>query len=355
MDIKNEEKYFFGITGLRAIAASLVLIVHSSAMLSFGHSISPLVILTNSGVDIFFIISGFIITYAHWNDFGGGISNIRKFFKKRAIRIYPMYVIFTLITTGILIAIPSLFFSLKYSNSLLLSSLFFIPSQMDNGDVTLILAVAWTLSYEVVFYLIFAIAMIFPRRYGLALICISLALWSILHTVYHGEYISEYFLSTLPLEFLFGVLLCSVFMHSGNGLRVNKPLSYFFVLLSIVSILTIPFHFPYDISELRGNGRFIYFGIPSLILFFALFNTGRPKNPIVSKSIELIGNASYVTYLSHFLTIGVIKFIMKRIEIIQSIPLFIIVIFSCIACTTVGILVHIFVERKVLGFLNSRA
>ncbi|PVZ81027.1 hypothetical protein C9426_32210 [Serratia sp. S1B] len=350
-EIKNN---FQGITALRALAASIVLIVHSSALLSFNHEISKFVILTNIGVDIFFIISGFIITYAHWNDFGRGVQGVKVFIGKRFIRIYPMYLLFTLITALALFIMPQLFSSLNSSFELLFSSLIFLPSKMENGDVTLLLAVAWTLSYEVAFYVIFAIAMLFNRRVALTVTSLTLIAWSAFGLVQHSGYISNYFFTTLPLEFLAGIVICVMFKTLHNKLSITPLTSGGLILIAIITLYYLFFIAGIGTNELRSNNRFIYFGIPALIIFVSLFNMSPAKQPAIRKAIDIIGNASYVTYLSHFLTIGVIKFVMKIIPVTQQLPLTITVIASCFICTVVGIFIHLYIEKPVISFFRNK-
>lgn len=343
---------FFGITTLRAIAATVVLIVHSSALLSFNKEVSSFALLTNIGVDVFFVISGFIITYAHWNDFGTATNGFITFIKKRLVRIYPMYFLFTVITAFALLLMPQLFFSLKSSLSLLISSLLFIPTQTENGDVTLLLAVAWTLSYEMAFYVIFSVSLFLKRKIALPVILSCIVIWSLLGTVSYDSFILSYFLTTLPLEFAFGMLICILFKSKREQQQTTTIQASILIFVSLLSLYLLCFKSNLIIDEIRGNYRFTYFGIPALFLFISLYNIPTPNSKFIKNIFEKIGNASYVTYLSHFLTIGCIKFVMKKITFLQSIPLIITVLISCILCTLVGIIIHKLIEAPTLNALN---
>jgi exopolysaccharide production protein ExoZ len=353
-NLSTENKFnFFGITTLRAIAATAVLIVHSSALLSFNKEVSSFAFLTNIGVDIFFVISGFIITYAHWNDFGTGTNGFLTFIKKRLIRIYPMYFLFTITTAFALLLMPQLFFSLKSSLSLLISSLLFIPTQTENGDVTLLLAVAWTLSYEIAFYVIFSVSLFFKRKIALPVILSCIVIWSLLGTISYDSFILSYFLTTLPLEFAFGMLVCILFKSQREQQQQTTTIqASILIFVSLLSLYLLCFKSNLNMDEIRGNYRFTYFGIPALFLFISLYNIPTPNSNFIKNIFEQIGNASYVTYLSHFLTIGCIKFVMKKITFLQSIPLIITVLTSCILCTFVGIIIHKLIEAPTLNALN---
>ncbi len=110
------------IQGLRALAAGMVLWYHACvfANAQAGYSLS----LTNAGaagVDIFFILSGFIITFVTRN----GAQPV-DFLVRRLIRIAPLYWFYTLVTAAILLLMPQAFANLKFEFSYLLSSWFFI-------------------------------------------------------------------------------------------------------------------------------------------------------------------------------------------------------------------------------------
>ncbi|WP_145585831.1 acyltransferase family protein [Yersinia kristensenii] len=353
-----EKNNITGITALRGLAASLVLIVHSSSLLGFKHNISPLTTLTNIGVDIFFIISGFIITYAHWDDFGKGGAAITNFFKKRILRIYPMYFLFTILTAIAVYLLPQLFSAMKSSNELLLKSLLFLPSEMTDYSISLLLAVAWTLSFEVLFYIIFSTTLLFNRTVAIRTILLMLIAWAVLAmTITSDNYMISFFASTLPLEFLFGVVLCVAYKKERIHLSVmkNKKIGpAFLILMAAFSLIVFCFIFPIEQRELRGNARFLYFGVPSVFIFMAFLNNAVNETSVSGKLVKLIGNASYVTYLSHFMTIGCIKFVMNRITWLQEINLLITVIISCIVCTLVGITVHKVIEVPIARFLKGR-
>lgn len=353
----TEKNNITGITALRGLAASLVLIVHSSSLLGFKHNISPLTTLTNIGVDIFFIISGFIITYAHWNDFGKGGVAITNFFKKRTLRIYPMYFLFTILTAIAVYLLPQLFSAMKFSNGLLLKSLLFLPSKMTDSSISLLLAVAWTLSFEVLFYIIFSVTLFFNRTVAIRMTLLMLIMWGVLAlTITSDNYIVSFFASTLPLEFLFGVILCVFYKKEKAYQSVvnNKIGSIFLVAIAVFSLIAFCYLFPIEQRELRDNARFLYFGVPSVFIFMAFLNNAVNEASVSGRLVELIGNASYVTYLSHFMTIGCIKFVMNRITWLQEINLFITVVISCITCTLVGITVHKVIEVPVTRFLKNR-
>ncbi|WP_371355606.1 acyltransferase family protein [Pseudomonas chlororaphis] len=333
-----------GITSLRGLAATLVLVIHSFLFLGYSHTYSKNFELTNIGVDLFFVLSGFIMAFAHWDDFGKGASSVSVFLRKRIIRIYPMYFLITVLTAAVLYVAPKLFYSMEYSNLLVIKSLLFIPSQIGTGT-SLILAVAWTLAFEVVLYLIFSVCLLFKRNTGLGIAATTLMTWAACGSIIHSEnYIVEFFLSTLPIEFMAGILICIYF--KSNRYSPIKNTTTIISIIATASLATIALTAVYPMSErtLTDNNRVIYYGIPAAIIFFCFLSIGRSKSRWVASAINSVGDASYSTYLTHFLAIGALKFVAVRIGVIESANIYALVAFSCAYCTVCGIIAHKLIE-----------
>ena len=149
----------------RGIAAMLVVIYHLSRSLQnyfqtslFGDIFSFGFV----GVDFFFVLSGFIITYVHFNDLEKG-TNIIPFLKKRFIRIYPIY--WVIASVKLLSLYLTNFKSSHFNYNLnfhssdswyyLVKCYLLLPTQSG-----FFLGVAWSLVYEVFFYTVFFIAML---------------------------------------------------------------------------------------------------------------------------------------------------------------------------------------------------
>lgn len=338
-----------GITLLRGLAATLILVIHSLLLLGYSHTYSEKFTLTNIGVDIFFVLSGFIMAFAHWNDFGKGAEGASLFLKKRFLRIYPMYFILTAFTAAIIFSAPALFHSLEYSNTLLLQSLLFLPSKV-GVSTSLILAVAWTLAFEVIFYFLFSLCLLFRRPTGLKLIVLLLLLWAVAGALFTSEhYIINFFLSTLPLEFTAGVFICIYFKSKHYRPLYNSQVGAMFL---IITALTFTLAIPFPVADrlLTDNYRVIYYGLPAAAIFIC-FLSFSPKL-YFSKIITAVGDASYSTYLTHFLFLGALKFAANRFGLIEGINIYVLIVFSCLFCTLGGIATHRIIEAPITHFLK---
>ena len=109
------------------------------------------------GVDIFFIISGFIMMYVTEN-------NEKFFLIKRIFRIVPLYWILTLGVFILAIFVPDILNNTTANIEHLFKSLFFIPFDKNGTGHFPILFLGWTLNFEVIFYFLFALSLVFFQK-----------------------------------------------------------------------------------------------------------------------------------------------------------------------------------------------
>jgi len=138
--LPDSGRTLYSIQYLRALAACSVIFPHTSWTGQVGGQ---------QGVDVFFVISGFIMMFVSTRE-----SEPIEFIRSRAIRIIPLYWLATLATA--LISTPG------WRHSLL--SALFVPHIDPNGGMYPVVLQGWTLVYEVFFYLIFAVCLCFSRR-----------------------------------------------------------------------------------------------------------------------------------------------------------------------------------------------
>jgi peptidoglycan/LPS O-acetylase OafA/YrhL len=108
------------------------------------------------GVDFFFVLSGFIILYIHWDDIGQ-TQRIGSFALKRFTRLYPTYFILLSFAVALLLLMPHYGLPQFHNPSFILTNYALLPT---NGDP--ILGLSWTLQHELAFYMLFAILIGWP-------------------------------------------------------------------------------------------------------------------------------------------------------------------------------------------------
>jgi peptidoglycan/LPS O-acetylase OafA/YrhL len=162
----SSEKTLQSLQAGRGLAALSVVLFHASAVFAlpkywnshpFGLWLQP----ANSGVYYFFILSGFIIAYAHAKDVGNP-HRLSRYVSNRARRIYPMYWIVTAVTLTYLY-LAHLVNAAGLNFWFIVGNISLLPFDGDHGT----LAVAWTLFHEIVFYIAFASLIVF-RRIGIS-------------------------------------------------------------------------------------------------------------------------------------------------------------------------------------------
>ena len=161
------------IQGLRAIAALLVVFDHAVIVLQQKADVFTLKEqlawhLGATGVWLFFMISGFIMITSSHEQFGK-LDSTRLFLLRRFARIAPLYWIATSVY-----AVKLMLAGAAPSVATFMQSLWFLPYRNAEGLMQPILGVGWTLNYEMLFYVLFAIALRFPFRSGIPLLLLAL-------------------------------------------------------------------------------------------------------------------------------------------------------------------------------------
>jgi peptidoglycan/LPS O-acetylase OafA/YrhL len=338
------------IQALRGIASLFVVLLHATVNAS---DILHTDFLFNAfkfggaGVDIFFVISGFIITYTSLKSIGNP-KNVFVFFRRRFVRIYPTYWIIISILLASQLLLP-FFYKTHYDFNIknLINTYFLLPDHiMVNG-------VSWTLTFELFFYFIFCLAfLIRNKKYTLCaslVYCIILVLLPFINNNYENvnSWIS---LITFPMntEFVLGILAAVIVTRMPN--KLNIP---FIVIGSTIFICSaIISNFGYYLFNNSFN-RVVLFGIPSFFIVSGIVNYEFGKKVLLPKALLNLGEASYSLYLLHLPIIVVAfrllaKFNLKNIFIIH-ISIFLILAIICYG----SIFFYNALEKPIINRLNS--
>jgi peptidoglycan/LPS O-acetylase OafA/YrhL len=245
----------------------------------------------HAGVDFFFVISGFIILHIHYGEIGRPGASA-GYVRKRFLRIFPVFWL-----------VMALHFLLLAFNPwrdpmTALTNLLLIPVP----NHPLILVVAWSLQYEILFYALFA-TLFFGRSSGIAM----LGAWGMLCTVNFATGMLDRF----PASFLFGPFNLEFFFGMSVAwlLRRWRPtLSWTCVVLGLLIFFAAGMHEAWGPpSPPDWPGHHLAYAAGAATTLYGLVGaetTGRlPRPP--RWSIEL-GGASYSIYLMHLLIITVL-------------------------------------------------
>jgi exopolysaccharide production protein ExoZ len=276
----------FGIQVLRAVAALAVVAFHFAISLQQDfHLVSNLVFSAGaSGVDIFFVISGFIMSYTTARP---DQRSPAGFMFKRLARILPLYWLLTLAVFTLGLAAPSLFHVGGASLTQLLKSLFFIPYIRPDGMAEPVLFLGWTLNYEMFFYAVFAVALLISRRFYLFITMGVIAALTVLHPLAHGGVMASFYTDSIMLEFVWGCLLFLVFQRWPNFVQALAPVWIPGAMLLLAQNFLEP-----------GWPRGIEKGLPALLIVSGVLGTTVPDG-VVRRVLARVGDASYSLYLGH--------------------------------------------------------
>lgn len=311
---------------LRFVAATLVVLFH--AHLALSTRLSPemaneqhlyLFGFGAVGVHIFFVISGYIMVLT--NSRQDKPFSARQFYRKRIIRIYPIY---WLIAALYLLANFVMGTPYDLSPYALVSALLLLPEQ-----APLIIGPAWTLAYEMYFYIMFGIAMMFGLLRGLLILTAFFGLSIILGFFAKPEDPAlALATNSLLAEFLAGVWIAWITRNR----EFPRAAGIAAVLASILLFLAGIY------AGYESIPSALIWGVPSALLIFGAIVLERHYHPAIVVRLSRLGDSSYTLYLIHILLITGLISLSKSLEL-GAVPILLMtVVYTGIAI----ILSHVF-------------
>ena len=245
-----------------------------------------------AGVDVFFVISGFIMVYASARLFGtpdGG----RLFLARRVARIVPIYWTVTTLYLVVALAAPAALNPEFIGWGRVLASYLFIPVARPDGLVQPLYGLGWTLNYEMFFYAVFATAIVHPLRRAVLVVAAALAALAAIGILF-GPLPQPLGFWTDPiiLEFVFGMGLGLLY---AEGVRLGGAPRAVLAAAAIIALIATT---TLDLMAAAAYRPLLY-GLPAAMLVAAMaFGRKSPKGA-GARSGEAIGDASYALYLIH--------------------------------------------------------
>lgn len=330
---------------LRFFAAFIVLfghvmmMMHEAALIPDATYRSIDLVPWGSGVDIFFIISGFIIAHVVRHQPRGLKAGV-SFSLRRLIRVAPVYWFYTALFFAAAIAIPRGGGIPPLAD--LLRSLLFVPFVPAGEElVRPILGQGWTLNYEMFFYAIVAACILFGVRRIKIVASAAIVLFVVANSLFGSATVLSSFLSnTVLLEFIGGMVAYHLFVR---GYRLNLGSAVALVVLGLTGfILGNMVLSPYWTPAFDMNYRFLYRGLPSLALFAGVVMSKDLNDTVRSSRLFiLLGDASYSLYLSHPFVIVPSIMIFKG----SSLPWPVLATMIIAAAIVVSIISYLTIER----------
>jgi len=330
---------------LRGIAAIGVVLTHASLGTRWNGGLN----LGSAGVDIFFVISGFVM----WFVTSAKPRTPGEFLYQRIVRIVPIYWFFTLLLAATTVLFPSAFSLLRVTTQEVVLSLFFVPHYSSStGRMLPILAQGWTLNFEMFFYALFTLFLFLsPFKRFIGLIS-TLGILSVIGTMYSGSNaLLVTYTSPLFLEFIGGVVIGRAWEL---GWLPSRQVGYTITSIGLIAFVVVS---SWPLIETIETYRVLMWGIPAFLTVLGLTSVEFSGGIFNSTVLRILGDSSYSIYLIHPFVISVVKkmasILPDGLNFIQQGTLTFILVSATLA-TIAGVIFYFMIEREIIFRLRRR-
>lgn len=337
-----------GIQSMRGLAVLLVIMVHlhhTEQKYSFGpHLLGAWFPIGTSGVDIFLVVSGFVLTYLAFGHIGRA-SYARSYAYARVSRVYPVYILATALLVPLYLAQPTLFNAAEDHQVSLWRSLLLIP------DVRLpLIPVAWTLHHELYFYLVFGAMLLFPERHLPKAMLVWLLVTAAL--IGWGQHVprlqqgafERVLFNPINLEFILGMAAAYTVVHGprrGATACLRGALLWVAVAYSIWLAVTGD----YGVSD---GWRVAIYGLPVTLFIYGIVVRELDQGRVFWSKLAWIGNGAYSIYLTHLMVLVVMGRLWARFGVPGLLAHIVFVAGSLGIALGLGYAIFLHVERPLL-------
>ncbi len=329
---------------MRGLAAVMVLLLHATEVATerFG-SRHQNWWAGGAGVDIFFVISGFVMSLSSDRLVSqrGGAS---EFLKRRLERIVPIYWIATTLKVGLLLWVPALGLRGLGGRWHMVASYLFLPSWNTIHATLPVVPVGWTLNFEMLYYVLFALALavkVIPLR----LLTPVLTAMALVPLVVHARvYALLTWCDPILLEFLFGMMLERAWRH---GWKLRPGVACAVLCLAMSLLVLLPRQ---DETLLRP----FLWGLPAMAMLAAALNLEGSLGRRAPRWALLLGDASYSIYLTHGFVLPVLARLLAITLWAGARQMPGVIVASLALCLPAGVMFYFSVELPLIQFFRRR-
>jgi len=323
---------------LRALAAFMVLMEHVG-MKSAQHSENVLSgwHVGGAGVDLFFLISGFIMCYTTANKHQT-VGASRQFLWRRVTRIIPLYWIVTCLGLLVYLVMPAQVNGGAGAD--IIQSYLLLPSEKPY-----LVANGWTLRFEFLFYGVFMLGLLLNRRLGnlsviaTLIVMVGFGLWHVQQSIW-GIFLT----SELLLEFAFGMLL----YHNFERLKQLSMVTLIVILgVGIGALLAVN-------QGPQVGSRVIDFGLPMVFIMAGVLGLEKLLQERPINFLKMMGDTSYAMYLIHPFALAGGAMVLSKLGLSGLLGGWFLVAVLLIASLVAGYLLYEWVEKPIAKFINKR-
>ncbi|WP_265440208.1 acyltransferase family protein [Bradyrhizobium sp. SEMIA] len=326
---------------LRGFAALAVVVAHGAQVFAQRTGYRLELTAGESGVDLFFAISGFVmvvVTAGTW----GKPHIAGSFLARRIIRIVPLYWAVTLLKCFLMLLLPALIMNTELSIAHLTTSLLFIPGLYQFP----ILQVGWTLSFEMLFYLLFAAGLVFTSR-PVWLLSGGLTAMVLVGALFGRNWGAFSILANpMLIEFVFGMLIG---LATVRGKFMPAPISVAILLASLGALCLSNL---VDSAALYQHRLWVW-GMPSAIVLAAVVSLEAPLRGRNIRPLVKLGDASYSLYLIHALVIGAVWSVSTKVVPLNVFTSVAIYVLATVASVVIAWIIYQWMELPVTSRLTK--
>jgi len=318
----------YSIQYLRAFAALMVVVYHAMRWTRPSFEIGA------AGVDVFFVISGFILwTIARERPMSAGV-----FLGRRWVRVAPLYWLLTLAVGALALRWPDLIWDAHVTLRHLLLSLGFIQHLNPDGQPFPVITPGWSLNYEAVFYLIFAASLLVSLRWRIHALTLGLLAVPLFGMVVRPAYFLG--ANLMFVQFIAGVWLAEARLH---GKLPSRAIGWQMAFAGLALFAALS---PLGLFE--NLFRPFWWGVPAFLLVAGLV-TAEYRGGIPSiRPLILLGDASYSIYLAHVIIVQVLSHPLK-VSHLSFVPI------AVAASVAGGIACYFLLERPLIALFRGRS
>lgn len=332
MNQVKSRSQLYQLNWVRAVAALMVVGYHLEITMVFpkyfNQAVFPVFKAGSAGVELFFVLSGFVIYYAHHRDKEGSFQALKTFVSKRFRRLYPPLWIVLLVVTAMAFAA-----GVDVTAWDLIASYLILPVEKE-----VLLGVEWTLRHEMLFYATFLLYL-WNRRIGLAVLLAWGVAGSAAGIFFNEPWLLKFILSPYHMLFIAGMGIGWLY------LREDMPFGLQTLLAGLV-VFSGTWWLACSDAGVNPDYLILLFGLGATGIIYGLCALPAWNRPI--KALDVMGAASYSLYLIHYPLLSAMLKVAMIVDGHIGLPPELYFIGIVIACQIAGIVFHYYVEKPVL-------
>jgi exopolysaccharide production protein ExoZ len=330
---------------LRAVAAMMVVIHHLEPQLRLLGYAGGWPDGLARGVDIFFVISGFIMWVTTRNK---NISTL-DFWRRRVIRIAPLYWIITTFMVAMMLLSSGIMHRSVFDSFHVISSYLFWPAVHPTKHVLQpVVMPGWTLNYEMFFYFAFGLILSFRKSIQLPSILtflVGLYLLGIIISPGEKNSVLSFYTNNIILEFALGIMIGVISTKSDIMGRLSVKTGWVFLMVGSVTILAWPAEFV-DQSRVATAGA----SAAAIVLGALILEAHRAPRSFLL--LAMLGDGSYSIYLTHNIAHSAVRSIWQKFSPFDhSTNLIAYSVIAIVIATFLGLICYWLVERPMTRIL----